>query len=460
MQRILAKETTKKVGKKVLLEGWVDTLRDHGKITFIDLRDKSGIVQCVGSNFPNFGVETVIRVEGEVKKRPEKLVNPNLETGEVEVHVKKIEILAPSKELPFPIDTDGYEINEEIRLKYRYLDLRRKRLQKNLRVRSDYVKAAREYLFGKEFVEIETPMLTKSTPEGSRDFVVPSRLYPGKFFALPQSPQQYKQLLMAAGFEKYFQIARCLRDEDPRADRAYEHTQIDLEQSFVTREEVMKTVEEMTIYALEKIGAKITQKPFPVITYKEAMEKIGADKFDLRTKEEKDKGMLSLAWVVDFPFFEKDKDGNWTFTHNPFSQPIPEDEKKLLEKKDVGNILTSQYDLVCNGLEVGGGSIRSNKPEVLKTVFEIMGYKDKEIEKKFGHMLTAFEYGTPPHGGCAQGFERLLMCYLGEDYIREVQAFPQTGKGRTSVMDAPSKIDKKQLEELGLEVVAEETPSK
>lgn len=457
MERTLVKDTVKKVGKKVLLEGWVNTKRDHGKIAFIDLRDRTGLVQCVGSDFPSFGVETVVSIEGEVKKRPEKLVNPDLETGEVEVKVEKIEVLAQSKELPFPIDTEGYEINEEARLKYRYLDLRRKRLQRNLRVRSEYVKAAREYLFEKDFVEIETPMLTKSTPEGSRDFVVPSRLYPGKFFALPQSPQQYKQLLMAAGFENYFQIARCLRDEDPRADRGYEHTQIDLEQSFVTREEVMKTVEGMTIYALEKIGGKVAKKPFPVFTYKEVMDKFGSDKFDLRTQKEKDEGVLSFAWVIDFPFFEKDSKGNWTFTHNPFSQPIPKDEKKLLDKKDIGNILTSQYDLVCNGMEVAGGSIRSNKPEVLRAVFQIMGYKDKEIDEKFGHMLTAFEYGTPPHGGCAQGFERLLMCFLGEEYLREVQAFPQTGKGRTSVMDAPSEIDESQLKELGLKVVGKES---
>lgn len=452
-KRTLAKETKEKVGQKVLLQGWVDSIRDHGSITFIDLRDRTGIVQSVGQKLPKVTPESVVEILGEVSKRPEKLVNPDLETGDVEVKIEKLEVLASSRELPFPLDNDGYDIGEEIRLKYRYLDLRRPRLQKNIKIRSKYVAYAREYLFSQDFTEIETPMLTKSTPEGSRDFVVPSRIYPGKFFALPQSPQQYKQLLMTAGFERYFQIARCLRDEDPRADRGYEHTQIDLEMSFVTKEEVMRTVEEMTIYALEKIGAKIAKKPFPVITYKEAMEKYGADKFDLRSESEKKEGVLSFAWVINFPFFKKEEGGGWTFTHNPFSRPIPEHEKWLLAKKNIDEILTTQYDLVCNRLEVAGGSIRSNKAEVLKAVFEIIGYEEEEIERKFGHMLAAFKYGTPPHGGCAQGFERLLMLFLGEEYLREVQAFPQTGRGRTSVMDAPSELDERQLKELGLKVV-------
>lgn len=450
--RTLALETMNQVGKTVVLKGWVDTIRDHGKITFIDLRDRSGKVQCVGKDLPKVTVESVVEIQGVVATRPEKLINPKLPTGTVEVQIEKLTIISPAKELPFPIDTDGYEIGEEIRLKYRYLDLRRPRLQKNMKVRSNYVQAAREYLFSQGFTEIETPLLTKSTPEGSRDFIVPSRLNRGKFYALPQSPQQYKQLLMTAGFERYFQIARCLRDEDPRADRGFEHSQVDIEMSFVTRENVMKMVEEMTIYALEKIGAKIAQKPFPVVTYQEAMKKYGVDKFDLRSDQEKKDGVMSFAWVVDFPFFEKDKEGGWTFTHNPFSQPLSEQQQWLLEKKNIDQILTSQYDLVCNGLEVGGGSIRSNRPEVLKAVFEIMGYKSQEIEEKFGHMLTAFEFGTPPHGGCAQGFERLLMAFFGEDYIREVQAFPQTGGGRTSVMDSPSYVDEEQLVELGIAV--------
>jgi aspartyl-tRNA synthetase len=455
MERSLVIETIKKVGKTVSLSGWVHSKRDHGKVTFIDLRDRSGLVQIVGSkDLKSLHPEDVIRIIGIVRKRPKKLINPKIETGTVEIEVKKVKVLNPSKEPPFPLDTEGYNLEEELRLKYRYLDLRRPRLQRNIKIRSAYVRAAREYLFSQDFIEIETPILTKSTPEGSRDFIVPSRLNPGKFFALPQSPQQYKQLLMTAGFERYFQIARCLRDEDPRADRGFEHSQIDIEMSFVQREDVMKLVEEMTVYALEKIGARIATKPFPVFSYQEAMKKFGADKFDLRSEREKQEGVLSFAWVIDFPFFEKDSEDKWTFTHNPFSQPVSEEhEGWLLNNKNIGKIITSQYDLVCNGLEVSGGSIRSHKSQVLKAVFGILGYAESEIKQKFGHMLEAFERGTPPHGGCAQGFERLLMAHLGEEYLREVQAFPQTGRGRTSVMDAPAKAKSKQLSELHIKIL-------
>ncbi len=459
MIRTLASETIDKIEQKVLLKGWIHSRRDHGKVVFIDLRDRTGLVQVVGGkDLKRLRPEFVVEIEGRVKRRPNHLINPNLHTGTVEVEELSVVVLNQSKEMPFPLDTDGYNIEEEIRLKYRYLDLRRKRLQRNIRLRSAYVQAAREYLFSNNFIEIETPILTKSTPEGSRDFITPSRLQPEKFFALPQSPQQYKQLLMTAGFERYFQIARCLRDEDPRADRGFEHTQIDMEMSFTTRKEVMQMIEDMTVFAIENIGAKIVKKPFPVFTYNEALKKFGADKFDLRSNKEQEKGLLSFAWVIDFPFFEKDGEGNWTFTHNPFSQPVSEDhEKWLLEKKNIGNIITSQYDLVCNGLEVSGGSIRSHRPEVLRSVFEILGYSDEQIEDQFGHMLQAFEYGTPPHGGCAQGFERLLMAYFGEDYLREVQAFPQTGRGRTSIMDAPSTLDDAQLEELHIKVISKQT---
>lgn len=456
MERTLAAKTIDAVGSSVRIQGWVDARRDHGKIAFFDIRDRTGIVQCVAldpSQVKDVRNEFVVEIEGLVNTRPERMVNPQIPTGTVEVEIQKLTVLARSKELPLPISTDGYDIGEDVRLRYRYLDLRRPRLQRNIKLRSQYVQAAREFLFSQSFTEIETPLLTKSTPEGSRDFVVPSRLYPGKFYALPQSPQQYKQLLMTAGFERYFQIARCLRDEDPRADRGYEHSQIDIEMSFVTREMVMKLVEDMTIVSLEKIGAKIAQKPFPVITYQEAMKKYGADKFDMRTEEQKKEGVMAFCWVTDFPFFEKTEEGGWTFTHNPFSQPIPEHEEMLLAKKNIGDILTSQYDLVCNGFEVSGGSIRSNNPRVLTSVFEIMGYEQKEILDKFGHMIEAFEYGTPPHGGCAQGFERLLMAYLGEEYIREVQAFPQTGSGRTSVMSAPDDLTLAQLKELGISVL-------
>lgn len=453
MERTLATETLKKINKTVLLRGWVNTRRDHGKIIFIDLRDRSGIVQVVcDKQAKELRDEYVVEVEGVVKKRPKQMVNPNLFTGTVEVKAKKIKILAKSAELPFPIDKKGYKIDEALRLKYRYLDLRRERLNKNIRLRSQFVDFCRQYLFAHDFVEIETPLLTKSTPEGARDFIVPSRLQPGKFYALPQSPQQYKQLLMVAGFERYFQIARCLRDEDLRADRGFEHTQIDMEMSFVTREDVMAITEGMFIKVFEKLGAKIAKKPFPVFSYNEALKKFGADKFDLRDEKEKQKNVLAFAWVIDFPFFEKNKEGNWTFTHNPFSDPVPEDKEKFL-KGEIKDIKTTQYDLVCNGYEVGGGSIRSTDPRVLTKVFEVLGYSKKEIKAKFGHMLEAFKFGVPPHGGIASGVERLMMILTEESSMKEVVAFPTTSSGQTAVMDAPAEVSKEQLKELKLQVV-------
>ncbi len=454
MKNLFIEETVNKIGEEVELYGWVDTKRDHRKVIFIDLRDRSGIVQVVGGEeLKHLSSEDVIFIKGMVKKRPENLVNPKLKTGTIEVEAKEFKVLNKSQALPLPIDTDGQEIEEEVRLKYRYLDLRRKRLHDNIMLRSKFVQLIREFLFSKQFIEIETPLLSMTTPEGSRDFLVPSRMQKGKFYALPQSPQQYKQLLMTAGFERYFQIARCMRDEDLRADRGFEHTQIDIEMSFVEREDVMKMDEEMMTTVVEKMGYKIKQKPFPVISYAEAMKKFGADKFDLRTEEDKKNGILAFAWVVDFPFFEKTETGGWTFTHNPFSAPLPQYKEALLKKENIGEILTSQYDLVCNGYEVGGGSIRGHEADVLRTVFEIMGYPKEKIEKEFGHMLQAFQLGTPPHGGLAHGIERVLMTLLNEKYLREVVAFPMTAGGKTAVMDAPSDVTDEQLRELGINVV-------
>ncbi|HEX7542582.1 MAG TPA: aspartate--tRNA ligase [Patescibacteria group bacterium] len=454
MKNLYIEETPQEVGKIVELYGWVDTKRDHKKIVFIDLRDRTGIVQVVGGEeFKTLSTEDVVYIKGVVKKRPEKLVNPKLKTGIIEIEAKEVKVLNKTKPLPIPVNSDGHEIDEEIRLKYRYLDIRRPRMYKNLALRSKFIDLIRQYLFDKKFLEIETPILSETTPEGARDFIVPSRLQLGKFYALPQSPQQYKQLLMIGGVEKYFQIARCFRDEDPRADRAYgEFTQLDLEMSFVEREDVMNLIEGMVIEVYEKLKVPIKQKPFPVYTYKEAIEKFGADKFDLRTPEEKTKNIQAFAWVVDFPFFEKTIQGGWTFTHNPFSAPKPEFMKNLLEKKNIGNILTTQYDLVCNGYEVGGGSIRNHTPEGLKTVFEIMGLSEEEINLKFGHMIEALGYGAPPHGGIAPGIDRLLTCITGETSIREVIAFPMTSSGRTSVMKAPSVVKEEKLKELGIKI--------
>ncbi len=457
--RILTSQTPSHTGEIVELSGWVANRRDHGKLIFLDLRDRGGIIQMVvtpkSAAYEAAGKlrpEWVIRVKGEVKARPEGMINKDIVTGTVELSVAELEVLNEAQTPPFPIDTDGHDIGEEHRLKHRYLDLRRPRVHKNIILRSELVQHARNYLLKHGFTEIETPYFTSTTPEGSRDFVVPSRMYPGQFFALPQSPQQYKQLLQVAGFERYFQMARCFRDEDLRADRGFEHTQIDIEMSFVDREEVMQLIEGMMIAVFEAMGKTIRQKPFPRLTYAQAMKEYGADKFDMRTEEEKKAGVLAFAWVTDFPFFEKDKEGHWTFTHNPFSMPATEHITDHLAGQHIEKIQTQQYDLVCNGFEVGGGSIRAHKPEVLKATFKTMGYTDEQIQAEFGHMLEAFSFGAPPHGGIAFGIERLTMILTGEIYLREVQAFPQTAKGHPSVMNAPTPISKERLREYGLSV--------
>ncbi len=457
--RILIGDLGKHVGETVTIAGWVDVRRDQGKMVFFDFRDMSGMVQ--GVVLPKSEAmdaakevrsEFVITVTGIVNKRPEKNVQADKLNGDIELEVTGIEILNPAETLPFDITTDTSGIDEQVRLQYRYLDLRSRRMQNNMRVRSEFIRRCREHLFSKLFTEIETPLLTESTPEGSRDFVVPSRLNPGKFYALPQSPQQYKQLLMTAGFERYFQIARAVRDEDLRADRGFEHSQIDIEMSFVTMEDVMAAVEDMITTVVEGMGYTIKEKPFPRISYKDAMEKHGADKFDLRTEEEKQQGILAYAWVVNFPFFEKTDDGKWTFTHNPFSMPIPEHVEWLMKGEHIEDILTTQYDLVCNGYESGGGSVRAHRPEILEATYKVMGFSKDEMAERVGHMLDAFKYGTPPHGGIALGVERNIMNLTGETYLREVQAFPMTRGGQTSVMKAPKPLEKKQLDELGLEL--------
>ncbi|MSR75973.1 MAG: aspartate--tRNA ligase [Candidatus Ryanbacteria bacterium] len=458
-KRIHIVDTPNHVGREVELAGWVDVRRDHGKLIFIDLRDESGVVQMVvppdnkdlHDTADQVRTEWVIGVQGLVKERPAKMKNDKLPTGGVEIEVKGITILNSAETPVFELAGDGYEVSEEVRLKYRYLDLRRARLQHNIRLRSTLVDSIRQYLFAKSFVEIETPYLTKATAEGSRDFLVPSRLQQGQFYALPQSPQQYKQLIMASGFERYFQIARCFRDEDLRADRGFEHTQLDVEMSFIKQEDILSTVEHMMIEIAEKLGKKIKETPFPRFTYAEAMEKFGADKFDLRTEEEKNDGTLAFAWVTHFPFFERTESGGWTFTHNPFSNTVPEHREKLLAG-EIESIIADQYDLVLNGYEAGGGSIRAHEPEVLKKVLGVMGFGDEKIEREYGHMLEAFRRGTPPHGGIALGIDRLTMCFAGETALREVQAFPMTASGKTSVMDAPTDVSPEQLLEFGIQI--------
>lgn len=456
MQRTFNVETSKYLGKKKRVCGWVQTIRTHGKIIFIDIRDKTGFLQLVFTPkdkdlykiVQQIKTEWVICVEGIVKKRPKGMQNPKIETGKIEMQVENLKILNESETLPFEI-TDAKEIKEEIRLKYRYLDLRTERMKKNLLLRYRVIKQIRDFMDKKEFIEIETPLLTKSTPEGARDFIVPSRLHPGKFYALPQSPQQYKQLLMAGGIERYFQIAKCLRDEDSRADRQAEHTQLDIEMAFVERkEEIMEILEELIIEVVEKlkpIAKTLLKKPFPCLTYAEAMKKHGTDKPDLRKNKEPD--ILAFCWIVDFPLVEWSKqEKRWDPMHHMFTMPKPGFEKYL--DIDPSRVLSTQFDLVCNGYEVCSGSVRIHKRELQEKIFKLIGLGIKKGREQFGHLLKAFDLGCPPHGGVAPGIDRLVMLLAGENNIREVIAFPKTGDSWDPMMDTPSEVCKEQLKEL------------
>jgi len=451
MNRIANIDTTKYIGKKVKVAGWVHSRRDHGKIIFIDLRDRSGLLQVVFSGLKganSLRPEWVIEVEGTVNKRPKEMINPDLGTGKVELKAEKLGVLNESKTPPFEITGDTKKVNEETRLKYRYLDLRSKRMKENIIFRHKMVKLIRDFLDKKEFLEIETPILTKSTPEGARDFLVPSRLRQGKFYALPQAPQQLKQLLMVAGFEKYFQIARCFRDEDLRGDRQPEFTQLDLEMSFPTQNQILSIIEKLMIEVAKLAGKKLTFKPFKILTYNEAIKKYKTDKPDLR-KNKEDPDEACFVWIVDWPLFEWNKDEKrWDPMHHIFTAPKEEDVKLL--DKDPSKVHSWQHDLVLNGHEIGGGSIRIHNSDIQKKIFRLVGLKEKEIEDKFGHLLRAFQYGVPPHGGIALGIDRILMILKNEESMREVIAFPKTGDGRDLMMEAPSEVGPKQLRELGI----------
>ena len=459
MERTLTIETPKYLGKEVKVCGWVKSRRDHGKIIFIDLRDKSGLVQIVFSQLKVYDLaqklrpEWVIEVIGKVGERPKGMENPKIKTGNIELEAKELKIFSEAETLPFSIETAGNEISEEKRLKYRYLDLRRKRLQRNLEIRQKVIQFLREYLQKKGFLEVETPILTKSTPEGARDFLVPARLQPGKFYALPQSPQQYKQLLMVSGIEKYFQIARCLRDEDPRADRQPEHTQLDIEMAFASQDDILNLIEKLYINLVKELFPEknIRKKPFPRFDYKKVMKKYNTDKPDLR-KNKADPNELAFCFIVNFPMFEwSEKEKGWGAMHHPFTRPQTEDIKDIKENPE--KILAFQYDLVLNGYEIAGGSQRTINPEILIAVFEVLGHKKQEIEKRFGHLLEAFRYGVPPHAGIASGLERLLSILLEEPNIREVIAFPKTGDNRDLMMKIPSEVDESQLKELHIKII-------
>ncbi len=580
------------IGKEVRLLGWVDTVRDHGGVIFINLRDREGIVQVVfnpskiGEKLYNkakkLKSEYVIGVRGRVNRRPAGTENPKMKTGNIEVAGEELLILNTSKALPFPIE-DDIKVSEEVRLKYRYLDLRRPSMQRNIILRHEVYQAVREFLAGNGFIEVETPMLTKSTPEGARDFLVPSRLEKGKFYALPQSPQLFKQILMVAGLERYFQIAKCFRDEDLRADRQPEFTQIDLEMSFVTEDDVITLAESLIQHVYKKVLGIDIKIPFRRMSYEEAINKYGTDKPDLRygleliditdlakevefkvfndvaksgglvkginikggskfsrkeidelteyakkfgakgmawvklengeatspilkffTEEQKqklfslmdakdgdllifiadkkditykvlgflrkhiaekmnliDNSRLEFLWVVDFPLFEWDEEENRLVAiHHPFTSPKDEDIDRLDEALNNPEIALSfkskAYDMVLNGEEIGGGSIRIHTPYIQEKVFQLLNISEEEAKEKFGFLIEALSYGAPPHGGLAFGLDRILALMTGSESIRDMIAFPKTQKGICPLTEAPDYVSEKQLKEVGIKVEVDE----
>ncbi len=442
------------IAKEVTLCGWVATRRDHGKLVFIDIRDRYGLTQVVfipkesGQAYDlaqGLRNEFVIKVSGVVNSRPKGTINPKLGTGEVEVLAKDLVILNPSLTPPFEIE-DDLAVTEEVRLKYRYLDLRRKKVFNNFVLRSKLYKTIRTFLDSLDFIECETPILTKSTPEGARDYLVPSRLNPGQFYALPQSPQLFKQILMVSGFERYYQIAKCFRDEDLRADRQPEFTQLDLEMSFINEEDIFSISEKLIQLILKEIKGLDIKIPFPRITYDDAQKKYNSDKPDLRAEL---KSEFAFAWVVDFPLFKYNKEEKrWESEHHPFTAPRQEDLDML--EKSPEKVLSRSYDLVLNGVEMGSGSIRIHNQELQERIFKIIGIEKEDAHKRFGFLLEAFQFGAPPHGGFAFGLDRLLAILTGETSIREVIIFPKTSAAFCPLTAAPSDVDEKQLKELNL----------
>ncbi|MFA7677646.1 MAG: aspartate--tRNA ligase [Candidatus Omnitrophota bacterium] len=442
------------VDEEVILCGWVASRRDHGKLIFIDIRDRYGITQVVFLPKPDASTyekakrlrcEDVIKVTGKVGSRPQKTENPKISTGFIEVCAQGLDILNAAQDLPFVVDDDT-EAGEEARFRHRYLDLRRPKICKKMILRHDFNQAFRSFLNQRKFLEIETPFLTKSTPEGARDYLVPSRLNPNKFYALPQSPQIFKQILMASGMDRYYQIVRCFRDEDLRKDRQPEFTQLDIEMSFIQEQDIISLTEEMFAYVFEKVlGVKI-KTPFFRISYDEAIKKHGSDKPDIG------EGDYRFLWVVDFPMFVSENDSQQLQAcHHPFTAPRIQDEG-LLETEPV-KVLARAYDLVLNGSELGSGSIRIHSCLLQNKIFQVLGISPQAAEEKFGFLLRAFKYGAPPHGGIAFGLDRLYAIISGSDSIREVIAFPKTQKGTCLLSDAPSGVDPEQLKELYIDIV-------
>ena len=442
--------TKNDAGQKATLSGWVDNIKLRSKLGFVNLRDRYGITQvflnqALCDKLKDVKREAVLQVKGIIKARPE--ANPKLKTGEIELVAEEVEILNNSE--PLPLELEGVENTEETRLKYRYLDLRTQKMQKNLQIRHKLTKAVRDYLDQNNFLEIETPILGKSTPEGARDYLVPSRLQKGKFYALPQSPQLFKQLCMVGGLDRYFQIAKCFRDEDLRQDRQPEFTQVDIEMSFIDQEDIINLIEGMIKYTLKEVRGVDVKTPFQRITYDEAIKKYKSDKPDLRENKD-DKNEFAFCWVVDFPLLEwNEEEKRFYAMHHPFTSPKDED-LELLEKSPA-KVRAKAYDIVLNGLELGGGSIRIHRRDVQERMFKALGISKEEAEQKFGFLLSAFKYGAPPHGGLAIGLDRFSALLAGEDAIRDVIAFPKNKDAIDIMLDSPSEVSSDQLNILGIE---------
>jgi aspartyl-tRNA synthetase len=468
MKTYIKETVNSEINKEVELKGWVHVFRRMGKIAFIDLRDSTGIIQAVcvpaemtkesAALLDNIRPEFVISLKGIIQARGEKQIREDQLTGKIEILAKDIKILSEAETPPFEIENEDRQAGEELRLKHRYLDLRHERMAKNIKSRHQVMNFLRNNLNDKGFTEVQTPILTKSTPEGARDYIVPSRLHKGKFFALPQAPQQYKQLLMIAGLEKYFQIAPCFRDEDARSDRSSgEFYQLDVEMSFLSQSEILDLMEDTMTKMVEELfpEKKITTKPWPRISHQEAMEKYGTDKPDLR-KDKEDPNELAFSWIIDFPLFANNEEeefvgtkGKWGPSHNMFTAPKEED-LELLDKSPE-KVHSYQHDLALNGFELGGGAIRIHDMKIQEKIWDLIGFT-KEQKKEFAHYYEAFKYGVPPHGGIALGVERLMMILMGEKNLKEVTAFPLTSDGHDPMMDSPEKVSKEQLKELGIEI--------
>lgn len=449
-------ESREYVGKNIALSGWVHNLRLHGKVAFCDLRDPSGKIQvvCTGETFEQIkkiSLESVIQVSGTVVERQKNLINPNQSLGDRELVAENLHVFSLAAVLPFSVDDDTNAIDESLRMKYRYLDLRSDRMQRNIRSRHETMLFLRNYYSENGFCEIETPILTKGTPEGAREFIVPSRIHRGQFYVLPQSPQQFKQLLMVSGMGKYFQVARCFRDEDQRQDRQPEFTQFDIEMSFVDEGDVMKMVEDSMIALVSKVfpDKKILSTPFPKMTYADSMEGYGCDKPDMR--EKKDSDTLAFCWVTEFPLFEEDSVSRTGISsaHHPFTMPLDEDISRI--KSDPLSVRSTAFDLVLNGYEISSGSVRIHDAALQKNIFESLGLREEEIQNKFGHILRAFSLGVPPHAGTGLGMDRLISTILGEESIREVIAFPKTGEAKDLLMGAPSELSDETLRQVWIE---------